>query len=132
VIVAIDTDDRPARDGPGRDCTVTAVATSHIRESRGGTRETFRWLLAVAEHLHFGRAADICHVSQPTVSAQVRKFENELAAALFERTRRQVGPTTIAARPPSGPGLRGHRLAGEAQVAEGDLAPDLPVLADGR
>ena len=36
------------------------------------------YLVALAEHRHFRRAADSCHVSQPTLSGQIRKLEDEL------------------------------------------------------
>ena len=52
-----------------------------------------RYLLAVAEHQHFGRAAEACSISQPTLSVQVRKLEELLGVALFERTGRGVKPT---------------------------------------
>jgi LysR family transcriptional regulator, hydrogen peroxide-inducible genes activator len=52
-----------------------------------------RYLLAVAEHEHFGRAAEACGISQPTLSVQVRKLEELLGVALFERTGRGVKPT---------------------------------------
>lgn len=48
------------------------------------------YLVAVADHRHFGRAADACSVSQPTLSTQIRKLERELGVPLFERTPRQV------------------------------------------
>jgi DNA-binding transcriptional LysR family regulator len=46
--------------------------------------------LAVARHLHFGRAAEEMHLGQPTVSDTVRRLELELGAALFDRTTRRV------------------------------------------
>jgi LysR family hydrogen peroxide-inducible transcriptional activator len=49
-----------------------------------------RYLIALADLRHFGRAAEACHVSQPTLSTQVRKLEDELGVALFERAPRQV------------------------------------------
>lgn len=49
-----------------------------------------KYLVAVAEHRHFGRAADACFVSQPTLSTQVKKLEGTLGVVLFERGRRQV------------------------------------------
>lgn len=53
------------------------------------------YLVAVAEHRHFGRAAEACHVSQPTLSTQIRKVERELGVELFERSSRQVLPTSV-------------------------------------
>ena len=49
------------------------------------TLTQLRYLVALADHRHFGRAADTCAVSQPTLSAQLRKLEVELQAALIER-----------------------------------------------
>lgn len=49
-----------------------------------------RYLIALADLRHFGRAAEACHVSQPTLSTQVRKLEEELGVVLFERAPRQV------------------------------------------
>lgn len=48
------------------------------------------YLVALAEHKHFRRAADSCHVSQPTLSGQIRKLEDELGIILLERTSRKV------------------------------------------
>ena len=52
-----------------------------------------RYLLAVAEHEHFGRAARACGISQPTLSVQIRKLEELMGVALFERTSKTVAPT---------------------------------------
>lgn len=49
-----------------------------------------RYLVAVAEHRHFGRAAESCFVSQPTLSTQLKKLEETLGVTLIERTNRQV------------------------------------------
>lgn len=57
-----------------------------------------RYLVAVAEHKHFGRAAEACFVSQPTLSTQVRKLEDELGVTLIERTNRQVMLTPVGER----------------------------------
>ncbi|MGJ0637145.1 DNA-binding transcriptional regulator OxyR [Xenorhabdus bovienii] len=48
------------------------------------------YLVALAEYRHFRRAADSCHVSQPTLSGQIRKLEDELGVMLLERTSRKV------------------------------------------
>ncbi len=49
-----------------------------------------RYLVAVAEHRHFGRAARACYVSQPTLSTQLKKLEDYLEVQLVERNRRRV------------------------------------------
>jgi LysR family transcriptional regulator, hydrogen peroxide-inducible genes activator len=69
-----------------------------------------RYLLAVAEHEHFGRAAKACGISQPTLSVQVRKLEELLGVALFERTTKAVAPTAACER------LIGHARAAVAEV----------------
>lgn len=48
------------------------------------------YLDAIEVHKHFGRAADACHVSQPTLSAQIRKLEEQLGLTLVERHPRNV------------------------------------------
>lgn len=55
------------------------------------------YIVAIADHRHFGRAAKQCHVSQPTLSSQVKKLEEELEVVLFERTNRSVMPTETGA-----------------------------------
>jgi LysR family hydrogen peroxide-inducible transcriptional activator len=52
-----------------------------------------QYLVALAETRHFGRAAERCHVSQPTLSAQVRKLEETLGVALVERRPRRLALT---------------------------------------
>lgn len=69
-----------------------------------------RYLLAVAEHEHFGRAAEACEVSQPTLSVQIRRLEELLGVALFERTSRAVVPT------PACDQLIGHVRAAVAEM----------------
>jgi LysR family hydrogen peroxide-inducible transcriptional activator len=49
-----------------------------------------QYLVAVADHEHFGHAAAACNVSQPALSAQIRKIEDLLGVQLFERTNRRV------------------------------------------
>ncbi|HUN39087.1 MAG TPA: LysR substrate-binding domain-containing protein [Acetobacteraceae bacterium] len=70
-----------------------------------------RYVLAVAEHEHFGRAAEACDISQPTLSVQIRKLEELLGVTLFERTSKAVVPTLACDQ------LIGHV---RAAVAEAD------------
>ena len=49
-----------------------------------------RYFIALAETRHFGRAAEACFVSQPTLSTQLKKLEEELGVALFERAPRNI------------------------------------------
>jgi DNA-binding transcriptional LysR family regulator len=51
------------------------------------------YLVALAREKHFGRAADACHVSQPTLSAAIRLLEEDLGAPIVERGHRFVGLT---------------------------------------
>lgn len=54
-----------------------------------------KYIIAVAETRHFGKAADRCFVSQPTLSGQIKKLEDELGVAIFERSNRSVEITPI-------------------------------------
>jgi LysR family hydrogen peroxide-inducible transcriptional activator len=54
-----------------------------------------RYLMALADHKHFGRAADASFVSQPTLSTQLKKFEEELGVSLIERNPRNVMLTAV-------------------------------------
>ena len=53
------------------------------------------YLIAVADTNHFGKAAERCYVSQPTLSAQIKKAEEFLGVAIFERTKRSVNVTPV-------------------------------------
>ncbi len=54
-----------------------------------------QYLIALAETRHFGKAAERCYVSQPTLSGQLKKLEEDLGVVLFERTNRSVEITPI-------------------------------------
>ncbi len=54
-----------------------------------------KYIITVAQTHHFGRAAERCFVSQPTLSGQIKKLEEELGVAIFERTNRSVEITPV-------------------------------------
>ncbi len=55
----------------------------------------FHYLVTLADVRHFSKAADLCHVSQPTLSTQIRKLEEELDVQLVERSPRRVMLTEV-------------------------------------
>jgi LysR family transcriptional regulator, hydrogen peroxide-inducible genes activator len=57
-----------------------------------------QYVCAVADAAHFGKAAESCHVSQPTLSGQIKKLEESLGVVLFERTNRSVRLTEAGGR----------------------------------
>lgn len=59
------------------------------------TLQELRYLVALADHGHFGRAAEACHVSQPTLSSQLKKLEGDLGVVLFERTSKILHVTPL-------------------------------------
>lgn len=62
------------------------------------TLAQLNYLVAVATHRHFGRAAAECHVTQPTLSMQLRKLEDELGVELIDRSHQPVVPTAAGER----------------------------------
>lgn len=71
------------------------------------------YVLRVAETGNFKRAADLCHVSQPTLSMQIKKMEEYLGIQLFERTHKSVMLTEAGKRIIA---IAGPMIEGEAQI----------------
>jgi len=86
-----------------------------------------RYFLAVARTRNFSRAAEQCHVAQPSLSQQIMKLEDELGERLFERNKREVALT------PAGELFRGHaeRVLEELELAR-DKVHEVRGLVRGR
>lgn len=69
------------------------------------TLTELRYIVTLAQEQHFGRAAERCFVSQPTLSIAVKKLEEELGIALFERSKSRVQATPI-----------GEKIVAQAQL----------------
>jgi LysR family hydrogen peroxide-inducible transcriptional activator len=83
------------------------------------------YLISVDEHRHFGRAAESCAVSQPTLSAQIQKLEALLRCPVFERTSRRVLVTPqgeVILRQARAVLAEAHRLLELAHCQDGPLA----------
>ena len=59
------------------------------------TLTELKYIVAVAREKHFGRAAEACHVSQPTLSVAIKKLEEELEVKLFERSASEISVTPL-------------------------------------
>jgi LysR family hydrogen peroxide-inducible transcriptional activator len=55
----------------------------------------FEYIIAVDNYRHFGRAADACFVTQPTLSMQIQKLEDQLGVLIFDRSKQPVVPTEM-------------------------------------
>jgi LysR family hydrogen peroxide-inducible transcriptional activator len=85
------------------------------------TLTELRYIVAVARERHFGRAAEACFVSQPTLSVAVKKLEDELGVQLFER-----GPGEMTVTP------AGQRIVEQAQRVLEEAARIREIAAAGR
>ena len=74
------------------------------------TTRQLRYFAALAEHRHFGRAAQACFVSQSAFSSAIRELESQLEVQLVDRTNRQVTITAV-----------GQEVATQARLCLGDL-----------
>lgn len=59
------------------------------------TLQELRYIVALADTGHFGQAAELCHVTQSTLSTQVRKLEDYLGITLFDRSLKRIVPTPV-------------------------------------
>jgi LysR family hydrogen peroxide-inducible transcriptional activator len=59
------------------------------------TLQELKYLVALADHGHFGRAAEACFITQSTLSTQLKKLEDFLGVTLFDRSLKRVTPTPI-------------------------------------
>ena len=71
----------------------------------------WEYFIAVADYRHFGKAAEACHVTQPTLSAQLKKLEGYLGVELVERDNRHVWLTPVGQEM----ALRARRMLQEAE-----------------
>ncbi|KAB2808059.1 LysR substrate-binding domain-containing protein [Phaeocystidibacter luteus] len=62
------------------------------------TTVQLHYIVELDNHRHFARAAEACHVTQPTLSMQVHKLEDELGVLIFDRSKQPVTPTDIGKR----------------------------------
>jgi len=85
------------------------------------TLTELRYIVAVARERHFGRAAEACFVSQPTLSVAVKKLEEELGVALFER-----GPGEVTVTP------AGQKIVEQAQRVLEEASRIKEIAAAGR
>lgn len=85
------------------------------------TLTELRYVAALVQERHFGRAAALCHVSQPTLSIAIKKLEQSLGSELFERTKKGIRPTPL-----------GERVAEKAREILARSAELDDIIASGR
>lgn len=80
-----------------------------------------QYLIAVDNHRHFARAAEACFVTQPTLSMQIQKLEDELGVLLFDRSKHPVRPTSI-----------GERIIKQARTVVNETGRISQILQEGK
>lgn len=78
------------------------------------TLTELRYIVTLAQEKHFGKAAERCYVSQPTLSVAIKKLEDELEVPIFERSRAEVRLTPIGEQIV----LQAHKVLEEAAVVK--------------
>ncbi len=80
-----------------------------------------QYLIAVDNHRHFAKAAEACFVTQPTLSMQIQKLEDELGVLLFDRSKHPVRPTSI-----------GQRIIEQARTVVNETGRITQILQEGK
>ena len=83
--------------------------------------QQLRYVVAIDRFRNFARAAEACNISQPTLSAMLVKFEEELDVRIFERTNKLVKPTTV-----------GEKIISQAQKALMETDRIAELISEGR
>ena len=83
------------------------------------TLTQLEYIVAVDVHRHFGRAAESCFVTQPTLSMQIKKLEEDLGVIIFDRSKQPLIPTDV-----------GQRLIDQARVVLSDSAELQNIIED--
>ncbi|HNP19212.1 MAG TPA: LysR substrate-binding domain-containing protein [Fulvivirga sp.] len=79
----------------------------------------FEYIIAVDNFRHFGKAAEACFVTQPTLSMQVQKLEDQLGVLIFDRSKQPVVPTDI-----------GRRIIAQARLVVGESKRVQEIIAE--
>lgn len=88
--------------------------------------QQLEYLLAVDKYRHFAKAAQNCHVTQPTLSMMIKKLEEELGVLIFDRTIQPVEPTNIGKKLI----IQAHTILSEAAIMR-DLVLEEKVTVSG-
>lgn len=83
--------------------------------------QQLEYIVALDSYRHFGKAAQKCHVTQPTLSLMIRKLEEELGIRIFQRTDKPVVPTPV-----------GREVIDQARKALGEIAQISQVVVQRR